>query len=107
MPEVAANPLDRDGEAALDRALRRAWHPVCVASELGDAPLAVRLAGEPLVVVRLGNEVAAFPDLCVHRGTALSLGWIGAGDAPAPDGSPATGESCLVCPYHEIGRAHV
>ena len=100
MPEVAANPLDRDGEAALDRALRRAWHPVCVASELGDAPLAVRLAGEPLVVVRLGGEIAAFPDLCVHRGTALSLGWIDAGDAPAPDGSPATGEPCLVCPYH-------
>ena len=26
MPEVAANPLDRDGEAALDRALRRIDH---------------------------------------------------------------------------------
>jgi vanillate O-demethylase monooxygenase subunit len=44
--------------------------------------------------------VAAYPDLCAHRGTALSLGWVDQGTAPAPDGSPATGEPCLVCPYH-------
>ncbi|MFM9129474.1 MAG: Rieske 2Fe-2S domain-containing protein, partial [Candidatus Limnocylindrus sp.] len=34
-----------------------------------DRPLPVRLSGEALVVVRLGDTVAAFPDLCVHRGT--------------------------------------
>ena len=97
-----ANPLDAAGEAALDRALRRTWAPVCRADELTDRPLPVRLSGEALVVARFGREVAAFPDLCVHRGTALSLGWIDAGSAPAADGSPAVGEPCL-----EIGRAHV
>jgi phenylpropionate dioxygenase-like ring-hydroxylating dioxygenase large terminal subunit len=100
MYESPGNQLDAAGEAALERALRRAWAPVCRADELTDAPKAVRLNDEALVVVRLGGEVAAFPDLCVHRGTALSLGWVDPGTAPAPDGSPAIGEPCLVCPYH-------
>ena len=38
------------------------------------------------MLVRLDGEVRAFRDLCVHQGTALSLGWV-------EDG-------CLVCPYH-------
>ena len=37
-------------------------------------------------IVRLEGEVRAFKDLCVHRGTALSLGWV-------EDGH-------LVCAYH-------
>ena len=100
MSEAAGNQLDAAGEAALERALRRAWHPVCRADELTDAPKPVRLCGEALVVVRLGGQVAAYPDLCAHRGTALSLGWSDQGTSPAPDGSPATGEPCLVCAYH-------
>ena len=80
------NVLDEAGEARLYRALRRFWHPVCWADELGDTPLAARLLDEPLVLARLEGGVRAFRDLCVHRGTALSLGWV-------EDG-------CLVCPYH-------
>ena len=68
---------------ALYAALRRFWHPVLWADELGDRPVAARLLDEPLVLVRLDGEVRAFRDLCVHRGTALSLGWV-------EDG-------CLVC----------
>jgi vanillate O-demethylase monooxygenase subunit len=98
--DAPENALDAAGEAALDVALRRAWAPVCRADELSDRPRPVRLSGEALVVARLGTEIAAFPDLCAHRGTALSLGWIDPGTAPAADGSPATGEPCLVCPYH-------
>ncbi len=67
-------------------ALRRYWHPVAYASELGDRPLPVRLLGERLVIARLGDGVACFRDLCVHRATALSLGRI-------------EGEE-LVCAYH-------
>ena len=92
--------LDRAGEERLHRALRRCWHPVCRSDELTDRPLAVTLLDERLVVVRLGTEVAAFPDLCVHRGTALSLGWVDDGTRPAPDGSGTVGEPCLVCAYH-------
>ena len=83
---MADNVLDAAGEARLYRSLRRFWHPVCWADELGEKPLAARLLDEPLVLVRLEGGVRASLDLCVHRGTALSLGWV-------EDG-------CLVCPYH-------
>ena len=84
---MADNVLDWAGEAALYRALRRFWHPVMWADELADRPVATLLLDEPLAIVRLDGEVRAFKDLCVHRGTALSLGWVEAG-------------SSLVCAYH-------
>jgi phenylpropionate dioxygenase-like ring-hydroxylating dioxygenase large terminal subunit len=71
-----ANELDVAGEARLYRAMRWFWHPVMYASELTDSPQRAVLLGEPLVVVRLAGEVRCFADLCVHRGTALSLGWV-------------------------------
>ena len=80
------NVLDRAGEAALYGALRRFWHPVLWADELADRPVAARLLDEPIVLVRLAGEVQAFKDLCVHRGTALSLGWVD--------------NDHLVCAYH-------
>ena len=83
---MTENRLDQAGEAALYRALRRFWHPVLWADELGDRPVAARLLDEPIVLVRLGGEVRAFKDLCVHRGTALSLGWVE--------------DDHLVCAYH-------
>jgi phenylpropionate dioxygenase-like ring-hydroxylating dioxygenase large terminal subunit len=68
-------------------ALRRCWHPVAYAGALGEAPLRVRLLGEDLVLWRDSGGVAhALRDLCVHRGTALSLGRV-VGDR-------------LMCPYH-------
>lgn len=92
--------LDVAGEARLHEALRRCWHPVCRVEDLQDKPVPATLLDEQLVVVRLGRDIAAFPDLCVHRGTALSLGWVDDGSQPAPDGSGTVGEPCLVCAYH-------
>ena len=95
--------LDATGEARLHQALRRCWHPVARVDELdaaGARPLPVTLLDEQLVIVRLGDDIACFPDLCVHRGTALSLGWVDDGSQPAPDGSGTVGEPCLVCAYH-------
>jgi phenylpropionate dioxygenase-like ring-hydroxylating dioxygenase large terminal subunit len=69
-----------------DEPLRNYWHPVATSNELGSVPLAASLLDERIVVWRTKDNVAAFRDLCVHRGTALSLGWI-------EDGH-------LVCPYH-------
>jgi phenylpropionate dioxygenase-like ring-hydroxylating dioxygenase large terminal subunit len=80
------NELDRTGEEILHGALRSYWHPVLYAEELGERPVGVTLLDEPVVVVRLGAGVRAFTDLCVHRGTPLSLGWIENGE--------------LVCAYH-------
>ena len=68
-------------------ALRTCWHPVAFGAELTDGPSHTDLLGEPLVIWRgADGQPRANLDLCVHRGTALSLGWV-SGDE-------------LVCPYH-------
>jgi vanillate O-demethylase monooxygenase subunit len=72
--DEVGNQLDVAGEARLYRALRHFWQPVMYAADLGERPEKVVLLGEQLVVARLGSEVRCFADLCVHRGTALSLG---------------------------------
>ena len=74
MDELTHNDLDAAGEAHLYEAMRGFWHPVALGSEVTDAPHRAKLLGEQLVVARMGGVVRCFPDLCVHRGTALSLG---------------------------------
>jgi vanillate O-demethylase monooxygenase subunit len=67
--------------------LGRCWHPVAYAHEVTDAPRVVTLLGRPLVVWRdAAGAVRALDNLCVHRGTALSLGSV-RGDE-------------IVCPHH-------
>jgi len=64
------------------------WHPVALVEQLADGgPLAARLLGEDIVLWRSGDALLAWRDLCVHRGTRLSLGRI-------VDGTR------LECPYH-------
>jgi phenylpropionate dioxygenase-like ring-hydroxylating dioxygenase large terminal subunit len=82
----SSGPPSRPGVFADLRALRACWHPVAWAAELADRPAHADLLGEPLVLWRGPGGVRAMSDLCVHRGTALSLGWV-SGDE-------------LVCPYH-------
>ncbi len=70
-----------------DPVLLNDWHPVAHIGELDHSnPLGVRLLGEDLVVWRAGEQVFAWRDLCIHRGTRLSLGAV-LGDR-------------LECPYH-------
>jgi vanillate O-demethylase monooxygenase subunit len=72
--------------------LRPYWYPVALSSEVRSGPIATQLLGERLAVYRgASGRVAAFRDLCIHRGTPLSLGWI--------DGDE------LVCAYHGWGYA--
>jgi vanillate O-demethylase monooxygenase subunit len=64
-----------------DPPLRRAWHPVARAAEVGETPLRVRLIGEDWVLVRLpeprgGTVLSAFLDRCPHRLAPLSAGWV-------------------------------
>ncbi len=74
-------------KATAPSALRRCWHPVGYADELGQAPQPTALLDEPLVLWRDSTGAAhAFRDVCVHRGTALSLGVV--------DGDE------IVCAYH-------
>ncbi|CAN5399710.1 molybdenum cofactor-independent xanthine hydroxylase subunit HpxD [soil metagenome] len=66
---------------------RKCWHPVLYENELANDPKSVRLCGELLVLWRdEKNEIHALKDLCIHRGTALSLGTVRGSD--------------IVCPYH-------
>jgi phenylpropionate dioxygenase-like ring-hydroxylating dioxygenase large terminal subunit len=81
------NGLTAPGAFADVAALRACWHPVAFSTDLADRPLHADLLSEPLVLWRgPDGQPRANADLCVHRGTALSLGWIAGGE--------------LVCPYH-------
>ena len=71
-----------------DPVLIEDWHPVARVEDLaGGGPVAARLLGEDLVLWRSSSGLFAWRDLCVHRGTRLSLGRV-------VDGSR------LECPYH-------
>ena len=52
------------------------WHPLAIADEVTADPKQFMLLGENIVAFRDAEGVAAFRDLCIHRGTALSLGSI-------------------------------
>jgi phenylpropionate dioxygenase-like ring-hydroxylating dioxygenase large terminal subunit len=70
-----------------DPVLLHDWHVVAAAAQLREGkPLAVRLLDEDVVLWRVGGAIAAWRDLCVHRGTRLSLGRV-------------EGQH-LICPYH-------
>ena len=64
------------------------WHPVAYASDVKAAePYGTMLLDEALVIWRSSDGQAhIMRDLCIHRGTALSLGWVA--------------DDCIVCPYH-------
>ena len=60
-----------------DPVLVNDWHAVARSCDVGDQQVAgARLLGEDLVVWRQDGTVMAWKDLCVHRGTRLSLGQV-------------------------------
>ena len=60
-----------------DPVLVNDWHAVARSCDVGDQQVAgARLLGEDLVVWRQNGTVMAWKDLCVHRGTRLSLGQV-------------------------------
>ena len=64
------------------------WHPVARVEDLASGgPVGAHLLGEDIVIWRSGDDYFAWRDLCVHRGTRLSLGKV-------VDGGK------LECPYH-------
>lgn len=66
--------------------LRNYWHPVARVASVGADPVPTTLLGEQLVLFRTDDEIVVLKDLCIHRGTPLSLGWL-KGDE-------------IVCHYH-------
>jgi phenylpropionate dioxygenase-like ring-hydroxylating dioxygenase large terminal subunit len=67
-------------------ALTNFWHPVATSDDVIAEPRRFALLDDYLVAFRDENGVAVLRDLCIHRGAALSLGWVENGR--------------LICPYH-------
>lgn len=76
----------REPTATATATLANYWHPVAACTEVGEQPMRRTLLGDDLVLFRHDGVVSVFDDVCIHRGTALSLGWIT--------------EGRLTCPYH-------
>ena len=58
-----------------DKVLLNDWHPVARSTDLPEASvMAAKLLGEELVLWRTRGRAMAWQDLCVHRGSRLSLG---------------------------------
>jgi len=73
-------------------ALRSYWHPVALSKDLVDKPLPVRLLDERIALFRVQDEAVCLRDLCIHRGTPLSLGWVE--------------DDRIVCAYHGWNYNH-
>jgi phenylpropionate dioxygenase-like ring-hydroxylating dioxygenase large terminal subunit len=73
---------------AFPKKLESCWHPVAYSKSISkEQPLGTFLLDQPIVIWRSADGIPhAMKDLCIHRGTALSLGWVK--------------DDCLVCPYH-------
>jgi phenylpropionate dioxygenase-like ring-hydroxylating dioxygenase large terminal subunit len=70
-----------------DPVLLNEWHVVAYAPDLEEGkPMAVRLLEEDIVLWRANGKLHAWRDLCLHRGTRLSLGKVS--------------DCTLICPYH-------
>ena len=58
----------------VQRSLENYWHPIARCGEVSDQPRRFHLLGTELVAFRDDDGVAVFKDVCIHRGSALSLG---------------------------------
>jgi phenylpropionate dioxygenase-like ring-hydroxylating dioxygenase large terminal subunit len=52
------------------------WHPIATRDQVDEKPRRFTLLGEDLVAFRTETGVSVFLDLCIHRGVALSLGFV-------------------------------
>ncbi|HEX9462296.1 MAG TPA: aromatic ring-hydroxylating dioxygenase subunit alpha [Alphaproteobacteria bacterium] len=84
---ISGDALRQDQSTPADAALVNDWHAVAFSSDIVDGKLVgTRLLGEELVLWRHAGQVHVWKDLCIHRGSRLSKGWV-------VDGT-------VVCPYH-------
>lgn len=68
------------------RVLSRFWHPVAYSDEITDRPVRAKLLDVDLVIYRTSQGVVVARDICLHRGSMMSLGHLEGGE--------------LVCAYH-------
>ena len=71
-----------------DSILINEWHIVARSEDVTAGNLKpARVLGEDVVIWRQNGQALVWQDLCIHRGTRLSLGQV-------------TADGCLECPYH-------
>ncbi len=67
--------------------LKNFWYPIQFSDKVGKKPQRQKILGQDLVVYRTeSGKAQVMSDLCIHRGGALSGGWVK--------------KDCIVCPYH-------
>src|SRR2546423_7630856 len=65
------------GEARVEQpTLANYWHPIARSEDVREQPKQFELLSENICAFRASAGVSAFKDVCIHRGTALSLGWV-------------------------------
>ena len=64
------------------------WHPIAFLHEVKDRPFSVKLLDLNLVVYRTGKGITVAKDLCMHRGTRVSMG--------------SMRDDMLICPMHGL-----
>lgn len=88
-----------------DPVLLNDWHAVLPLAQLEarNGVAGARVLGEDIVIWKAGDRVLAWKDLCVHRGTRLSLGKVENGDSlqcPYHGWTYDTGGACIKIPAH-------
>ena len=70
------------------------WHPVACCDDVTDKPVKVTVLDIDVVLYRTVEGLTAAKDMCMHRGAAMSLGWM---DAERRN---------IICPFHGLHYDH-
>ena len=74
--------------------LSRSWYPVARSDAVGENPVQAQLLDVDLVVYRAAGKAIVARNLCFHRGTQLSLGWV--------ENDAAVWKACWAVPKREL-----
>ena len=76
MSTTAARRTEASARRAPRPTLANYWHPIGRSEDVSEQPKQFELLSEKICAFRTESGVSAFKDVCIHRGTALSLGWV-------------------------------
>src|SRR4051812_47915536 len=76
MSSTAVRPADASNQQGAKPTLANYWHSIGRSEDVTGQPKQFELLNEKICAFRTSDGVSAFKDVCIHRGTALSLGWV-------------------------------
>ncbi|MBT1157253.1 aromatic ring-hydroxylating dioxygenase subunit alpha [Aminobacter anthyllidis] len=68
------------------------WHPIAFVHDIADKPVRAKLLDVDLVIYKTSAGITVARDLCPHRGTRISAGWMT--------------DDQIVCPMHGLHFGH-